>query len=128
VQRSFIYIQSCEYMFKPYGNVWFVFEHDRVLVHVSGNVFLNFLITINIKIYQFFFHFLYHINNFLLLFKLKNSLQYNFFLFFYTIFFFTLYHIYHFLLILKLTTFTLLCTSTYQTKLMGMFGNALYRT
>jgi len=41
------------------------------------------------------------------------------------IFFFTLYQIYHFLLILKLTTFTLFCTSTYQTKFMG---NALYRT
>jgi hypothetical protein len=51
-----------------------------------------------------FFHFLYPINNFLLLFKYKNSLQYKIFSLFYKNSFYFISH-HHFLLISKLTTY-----------------------
>jgi hypothetical protein len=45
-------------------------QHNAVTVHVIFFItFLYFLPPINIKTLIFFFHFVYHINNFLLLFK-----------------------------------------------------------
>jgi len=83
--------------------IWYVWQTTTwqwsTLFTFFLSLFYNFLITIHIKIF-FSFHFLYHINNFIIIIEIKNSLKYKFFLLFYTKLF-TLYHIYHFLLILK---------------------------
>jgi hypothetical protein len=58
----------------PFGLVWQALVHNRIMLVIIYNffiLFLHFSTTINIKIFSFFFYFLYHINNFFITIQIK---------------------------------------------------------